>query len=56
MGNFLYRRVIHIFCTFGVRGEIEPKNGTEGDGLFQGLLKKTITPVRGLQILSLSMI
>ena len=31
---------MHLFLTFGVRGEIEPKNGPEGDDRFRGLLKK----------------
>ena len=30
---------MHIFITFGVRGEIEPKNVPEGKGRFRGLLK-----------------
>ena len=47
---------MHIFITFGGRGEIEAKNGPEGDGRFRANLKKTITPVGGLQILSPSRI
>ena len=41
-----------IITTFGVRGKIEPKNGPQRNGFFGGLLKKRITPVRELQILS----
>ena len=55
MVTFYKENDIHIVTIFGVRGEIEPKNSPEGNGCLRGLLK-TITPVRGLQILSPSRI
>ena len=39
---FYKENVMHIFITFGVRGEIEPKNGLKGDRHFRGLLKKRL--------------
>ena len=47
---------MHIITTFGVRGEIEPKNGPKATVAFGAFFKKTITPVRVLQFLSPSRI
>ena len=56
---FYKENCMDIITTFGVRGKIEPKNGPQsfwGPLLLLGPVKKIITPVRGLQILSPSRI
>ena len=54
--TFYKENFLDLNTTFGVRGKIEPKNGYQSNYCFGSLLKKTITPVRGLQILGPSRI
>ena len=44
--TFYKENTMHIYITFGIRGEIEPKNGRKAMVTF-GAFKKTIIPIRG---------